>query len=105
MVRKRDFPSGVWVNVWMLQNSAAFSPQANYTDWATVTGRRILVPIFVERGVSRGQRGGNPMADNLSSLDRSPYFLFQAAPHLSYTVAMWEYSTFDCGIFGRGKAY
>jgi hypothetical protein len=25
----------------------AFSPQANYTDWATATGRRILVPTLV----------------------------------------------------------
>jgi hypothetical protein len=33
-----------------------FSPEANYTDWATATGRRILVPTPVHRGVSRGQR-------------------------------------------------
>jgi hypothetical protein len=31
-------------------NSMAFNPQANYTDWATATGRRILMPTFVERG-------------------------------------------------------
>jgi hypothetical protein len=42
----------------------AFSPQANYTDWVTATGRRILVPTFVYRGVSRGQRGGTPTAIN-----------------------------------------
>jgi hypothetical protein len=41
-------------------NSAALSPQANYTDWATPTSRRNLVPTFVDRGVSRGQRGGSP---------------------------------------------
>jgi hypothetical protein len=41
-------------------NSVAFSPQANYTDWATATCRRNLVPTFVDRGVSRGQRGGSP---------------------------------------------
>jgi hypothetical protein len=32
-------------------NSVAFSPQANYTDWATATGLRNLVPTFVNRGV------------------------------------------------------
>jgi hypothetical protein len=35
----------------MNTNSVALSPQANYTDWATTTGRRILVPTFVDRGV------------------------------------------------------
>jgi hypothetical protein len=48
----------------------AFSPQANYTDWATATCRRNLVPTFVDRGVSRGQRGRSPMVVNLSFLDR-----------------------------------
>jgi hypothetical protein len=33
-------------------NSLAFSPQANYTDSATATDRRILVPTFLDRGVS-----------------------------------------------------
>jgi hypothetical protein len=33
--------------------SVALSPQANYTDWATATCRRNLVPTFVDRGVSR----------------------------------------------------
>jgi hypothetical protein len=28
-------------------NSVDLSPQANYTDWATVTSRRNLVPTFV----------------------------------------------------------
>jgi hypothetical protein len=48
----------------------ALSPQANYTDWSTATCRRNLVPTFVERGVSRGQRGGSPTVVNLSFLDR-----------------------------------
>jgi hypothetical protein len=56
-------------------NSVAFSPQANYTDWETATGWQILVPTFVDRGVSRGQRGETPTAVNLSFLDRSRYFL------------------------------
>jgi hypothetical protein len=29
-------------------NSAAFSPQANYTDWPTATCRRNLVPTLVD---------------------------------------------------------
>jgi hypothetical protein len=28
----------------------AFSPQMNYTDWATATCQRNLVPTFVDRG-------------------------------------------------------
>jgi hypothetical protein len=52
-------------------NSVAFSPQANYTDWATETFRRYLAPTFVDRGVARGQRGGSPTVVNLSFLDRS----------------------------------
>jgi hypothetical protein len=31
-------------------NSVAFSSQANHTDLATATGRRILVPTFVDEG-------------------------------------------------------
>jgi hypothetical protein len=52
-------------------NSMVLSPQANYTDWATATCRRNLVPTFVDRGVSRGQRGGSPTVVNLSFLDRT----------------------------------
>jgi hypothetical protein len=48
----------------------ALSPQTNYTDCSTATGRRISVPTFVDRGVLRGQRGGTPTAVNLSFLDR-----------------------------------
>jgi uncharacterized membrane protein len=58
-------------------NSVAFSPQANYTDWATATCRRNLVPTFVDRGVSRGQCGESPTVVNLSFLDRSRYFSFK----------------------------
>jgi hypothetical protein len=35
-----------------LENSVDFSQQANYIDWATAIGRRILVSNFVDRGVS-----------------------------------------------------
>jgi hypothetical protein len=41
-------------------NTVALSQQANYTDWATATCRRNLVPTFVDRRVSRGHRGGQP---------------------------------------------
>jgi hypothetical protein len=56
-------------------NLAAFSPQANCTDWATATCRRNLVQTFVNRGVLHGQHGGSPMVTNLSFLDQSCYFL------------------------------
>jgi hypothetical protein len=58
-------------------NSVALSPQAKYTDSATDTCRRNLVPTFVDRGVSRGQRGGTLTVVNLSFLDRSRYFSFK----------------------------
>jgi hypothetical protein len=58
-------------------NSVALSPQANYTNWATATCRRNLVPTFVDRGVSCGQRGGSPTVVILSFLDRSCYFSFK----------------------------
>jgi hypothetical protein len=38
--------------------SVACSPEANYTEGATATVRRIIVPTFADRGVSRGQRDG-----------------------------------------------
>jgi hypothetical protein len=52
----------------------ALSPQANYTDWSTANFRRNLFPTFVDRGVSRGRRGGSPTVVNLSFLDRTRYF-------------------------------
>jgi hypothetical protein len=64
------------------------------TPWALVRKRsipterpplvdKILVPPFVDSGMSRGQRGGSLTVVNLSFLDRSRYFFFQVAPHLS----------------------
>jgi hypothetical protein len=64
-------------------NSVAFSSQRNYIDWATATSKRILVPTFVDRGVSRGQRSRTPMVVNLSFLDKSRYFFFKVALHFS----------------------
>jgi hypothetical protein len=54
-----------------------FSLQTNYTDWATATFWRNLVPTFVDRGMSRCQYGESPMVVNLSFLDRSRYFSFK----------------------------
>jgi hypothetical protein len=66
---------GYFVSLYIIYKS--FSPQAKYTDWATATGLRNLLPTFVDRGVSRGQRGGSFTVDNLSFLDRSCYFSFK----------------------------
>jgi hypothetical protein len=55
--------------------------QANYTDWATATCRRNLVPTFAGRGVSRVQRGGSSTVVNLNFPDRSRYFSLK---HLIY---------------------
>jgi hypothetical protein len=66
--------------LWYLRkaNSVALSPQVNYTDCATVTCRRNLVPIFSDRVVSRGQGGGFPTVVNVSCLDRSRYLSFKS---------------------------
>jgi hypothetical protein len=53
-------------------NYLSFSLQANNTDWATATGLLILVPTFLEGGVSRGQRDETPTAVNLSFLEQNP---------------------------------
>jgi hypothetical protein len=61
-------------------NSVALRPRANYTDWSTATCRRNLVSTFVDRGVSRGQRGGSPTVVNLSFLDRQITYTVGKAP-------------------------
>jgi hypothetical protein len=38
-----------------------FSPQENYTGSSTAAGRRIFVPTFADKGVSRGQRSGSSL--------------------------------------------
>jgi hypothetical protein len=60
----------------------ALSSQANYTDWATATCRRNLVPNFAEDGVSRGHRGGSPTVVNLNCCRLETLLSFQVAPHL-----------------------
>jgi hypothetical protein len=51
-------------------NSVSFNPQANYTDKATASCRRILLPTLADRGASHGQSSGSPTDLNLSFLDR-----------------------------------
>jgi hypothetical protein len=53
------------------------SPRSNYTDWATAACRRNLVPTFVDREVSLGQRGESPTVVNLSFLYQSRNFSFK----------------------------
>jgi hypothetical protein len=79
-------------------DSVDYSPQVNYTDWANANGRRILVPTFVDRRLSRGQRGGKPTAVNVSFIDWSYYFFFRVAPHLSSRV--WS-DPFPDSLLGR----
>jgi hypothetical protein len=70
----RDLPHSSQVNAGTKTNktnSVALSPQANYTDWSTATCWRNLEPTFVDRGVSRGQRGGSPTVVKLSFIDRN----------------------------------
>jgi hypothetical protein len=57
-------------------NSMTFSPQANYTDWATATWRN-LVPTSVDIWVLCGQRDESPTVVKLSFLDGSRYFSFK----------------------------
>jgi hypothetical protein len=47
-----------------------------------------MVPTFVDRGVSRSQRGGSPTVVNLSFLDRSRYFLSSSSSFI-LTRAEW----------------
>jgi hypothetical protein len=75
------WPSGMSVDVVCRMvnktNFVALSPQAIYTEWATSTCLRNLVPPFTDRGVSRGQRGRSHTAVNRSFLDRRRYFYFK----------------------------
>jgi hypothetical protein len=67
----------------MKTNAAAFSPQAKYTDLATSIDWRILVPTFADRERRLVISKTNPHGVNLGFPDRSRYFFFQVAPHLS----------------------
>jgi hypothetical protein len=74
----------------------ALSPQANYTDCAAATCRRNLVSTFVDRGVSRGQRGGSLTVVNLSSLDRR---VWNELTCFSYRYSKQD--TESCGVVDR----
>jgi hypothetical protein len=65
----------------------AFSPQKNLTDWATAAGRRIVVPTFTDRVVSRVQRDGSPQPLISGFLDRSRYFFLSRSS--SYVKTEW----------------
>jgi hypothetical protein len=77
-------------------NPVAFSPQANSTDWAAANCRRILVPTFADRWVSRGQRGGSPTVVNLSFLDRSRYFSFKYLLIYAHVDEWTPFQTYCC---------
>jgi hypothetical protein len=49
------------------------------------------VPIFVDRGVSRGQRGGSPTVVNLGFLDRYNIPIYKAIlkPICTYVIQQW----------------
>jgi hypothetical protein len=66
----------------------ALSSQAKSTDRVTATCRRNLVPAFVDKRASRGQRGGFPTVVNLSFLDRTLYF-FSSSSSFILTMAEW----------------
>jgi hypothetical protein len=85
------------------KNSVALSPQANYTDWATATCQRHLVPTFVDRVVSRGQLCGSPTVVNLKKIKKI------ISGHLykvqGYTWMPWLISTIGMGLeFWKLKA-
>jgi hypothetical protein len=91
--------------IWELSShSVVFSPQANYTDWATSSCWRNLVPTFADIDVSRGQRGESPRslisvfytgaANFLSSsssfiLTRAEWTLFQTNCNSENLAAPW----------------
>jgi hypothetical protein len=58
-VTRRNIPE-IGILFFTPTNSVALSPRANYTDCSTATCQQNLVSTFIDRGVSRGQRGGSP---------------------------------------------
>jgi hypothetical protein len=80
-------------------SAATIALMQQQTSWPLVRKRtiptdrpplvhEILVPTVVDRGVSRGQRGGSPTVVNLSFLDRSSYFLSSSSSFI-LTRAEW----------------
>jgi hypothetical protein len=62
-----------------------FNSESELYRLMTAAGRRILVPTFADRGVSRGQRGGSPTAVNLSFLDRNRYCFLSSSSSFMLT--------------------
>jgi hypothetical protein len=90
--------SYVYKDLWSTElktNSVALSPQANYTDWATATSWRNLVPTFADREVSCGQSGGSPTVVHISFLDRNRYFLSSISSFI-LTRAEWTLFQTHC---------
>jgi hypothetical protein len=79
-------------------NFVTLSPPANYTAWATANCRWNLVPTFVDRGMSRGQRGESPTVVNLSFLDRSRYFLSSSS---SFIRTRTEWTSFQTHCYSE----
>jgi hypothetical protein len=79
-------------------NSVAFIPLANSTDWATATCWRILVPTFVDRGVSRGLRGGSPAVANLRVLTGANTFL---SCNSSFNLTRAEWTPFQTHCYSE----
>jgi hypothetical protein len=75
----------------------ALSPQANYTDWANATFRRNLMPTFVDRGVSRGQRGGSPRS-LVCFLYRSRYLISSSS---SFILTRTEWTQFQTHCYSE----
>jgi hypothetical protein len=61
LVRERTIPTTVTnLHTLQIKETRGLSPRANYADRETTAAK--LVPTFADRGMSRGQRGGFPMA-------------------------------------------
>jgi hypothetical protein len=94
-------------------NSVPFSPQAIYTDWATATCWRILVPTFVDRGVFLGlllnlEDGGSTFLQNVSK--HLPYHKVSAtwillAVYLSYSSISEMRRTFAWNMWTSTRLY
>jgi hypothetical protein len=62
------------VSTWNKSNLDSIKQTNKLRGLQSVPCRRNLVPAFVDRRVSRGQRGGSPTVVNISFLDRSRDF-------------------------------
>jgi hypothetical protein len=79
------------------KHSVAFSPQANYTDRATATCWRNLVPTFAVRGMSDGQSHGSPKIVNLVLQSGAATFLSNSS---SFFLTRAEWTPFQTHRYG-----